>query len=47
MALHDPDAVIGWNLIQFDLRVKVDYREVLPAGAKEKYLAYYFVPDAG
>ena len=21
MALHDPDAVIGWNLIQFDLRV--------------------------
>src|SRR5262249_30270473 len=21
MALHDPDAIIGWNLVQFDLRV--------------------------
>lgn len=21
LALHDPDAIIGWNLVQFDLRV--------------------------
>ena len=39
----DPDpAKIG-----FDMRVKVDYREVVPGGAKEKYLAYYFVPENG
>ena len=39
----DPDPA----KIAFDLRVKVDYQEVLPAGAKEKYLAYYFIPDNG
>lgn len=21
MALHDPDAIIGWNVVQFDMRI--------------------------
>ena len=25
MALHDPDAIIGWNVVQFDLRVLHDH----------------------
>lgn len=27
MAQHDPDAIIGWNLIQFDLRVLQKHAE--------------------
>ncbi|MGK5077901.1 DNA polymerase II [Janthinobacterium sp. HLX7-2] len=27
MALHDPDAIIGWNLVQFDLRVLKEHAE--------------------
>ena len=26
---HDPDAIIGWNLVQFDLRVLRDHAEQL------------------
>ncbi|WP_295993931.1 DNA polymerase II [Rugamonas sp.] len=29
MARHDPDAIIGWNLVQFDLRVLRDHAERL------------------
>ncbi|MBA6096598.1 MULTISPECIES: DNA polymerase II [Pseudomonas] len=29
MALHDPDAIIGWNLIQFDLRVLHEHAKAL------------------
>ena len=29
LALHDPDAVIGWNLVQFDLRVLREHAERL------------------
>jgi DNA polymerase-2 len=27
LALHDPDAIIGWNLVQFDLRVLHEHAE--------------------
>ncbi|WP_191489750.1 DNA polymerase II [Pseudomonas sp. FEN] len=29
LALHDPDAIIGWNLVQFDLRVLHEHAERL------------------
>ncbi|WP_313517352.1 DNA polymerase II [Pseudomonas sp.] len=29
MALHDPDAIIGWNLVQFDLRVLHEHAQRL------------------
>src|SRR5690606_22598031 len=29
LAEHDPDAVIGWNLVQFDLRILRDHAERL------------------
>ena len=29
LARHDPDAIIGWNLVQFDLRVLRDHAEQL------------------
>ena len=29
MALHDPDAIIGWNLVQFDLRILQQHAERL------------------
>jgi DNA polymerase-2 len=29
MALHDPDAIIGWNVVQFDLRVLQQHAERL------------------
>ncbi len=35
----DPDK------LRFDMPVKIDYREVVPPGSNEKYLAYFFVPD--
>ncbi|MFP6774293.1 MAG: OB-fold domain-containing protein [Alphaproteobacteria bacterium] len=30
--------------LAFDMAVKIDYREVVPPGSNEKYLAYFFVP---
>ena len=36
----DPDPA---NL-SFDMSVKIDYREVVPPGSNENYLAYFFVP---
>jgi uncharacterized OB-fold protein len=38
----DPDP----DKLAFDMPVKVDYREVVPPGSNETYLAYFFVPDA-
>ncbi len=32
--------------LKFDMPVRIDYREVVPPGSNEKYLAYFFVPDA-
>jgi len=32
--------------LAFDMPVKIDYREVVPPGSNEKYLAYFFVPAA-
>ena len=32
--------------VKFDMPVKIEYREIIPPGAKEKYLTYNFVPDA-
>ncbi|HEY0285535.1 MAG TPA: DNA polymerase II [Pseudomonas sp.] len=29
MALHDPDAIIGWNLVQFDLRILHEHSQRL------------------
>ena len=29
LVLHDPDAIIGWNLVQFDLRILQDHAERL------------------
>lgn len=31
--------------LSFDMPVKIDYREVVPPGSNEKYLAYFFVPQ--
>ena len=36
----DPDP----EKLAFDMPVKIDYREVVPPGSNEKYLAYFFVP---
>ena len=33
--------------VVFDMPVKIEYREIVPPGAKEKYLTYNFVPDVG
>ena len=33
--------------VVFDMPVKIEYREIVPPGAKEKYLTYNFTPDAG
>ncbi len=30
----------------FDMPVKVDFQEIVPPGADEKYLVYYFLPIA-
>jgi len=30
--------------LQFDMPLKMVYREVVPAGSKEKYLSYFFIP---
>ena len=35
----DPDAEY------FDMPVRVDFQEMVPPGADEDYLVYYFVPD--
>ncbi|WP_305955907.1 3'-5' exonuclease, partial [Pseudomonas sp. F16(2018)] len=29
MAAHDPDAIIGWNLVQFDLRLLHEHAKLL------------------
>jgi uncharacterized OB-fold protein len=30
--------------LEFDMPVKMVYREIVPPGSKEKYLSYFFVP---
>ncbi len=32
--------------VEFNMPLRIDYREVVPPGSNEKYLAYFFVPAA-